>query len=118
MNEITQVVVFFGLLLILTPPLGRYMFRVFQGERTFLHSVLGPVERLSYRLTRVDPREEMTWLRYFFAVLIFNVVGLLSIWVMQMTQARLPLNPQNFPNVPWALALNTAISFVTNTNWQ
>jgi K+-transporting ATPase ATPase A chain len=94
------------------------MARVFQGQRTFLSRVLGPVENGIYRLSGTDPREEMSWARYFWAVLIFNVAGLLSLWVLQMTQVWLPLNPQKFPNVPWALALNTAISFITNTNWQ
>jgi K+-transporting ATPase ATPase A chain len=118
MNEIIQVVLFFGLLIALTPLLGRYMARVFQGSNTFLHPLIGPVERLVYKLTGVAPDEEMSWKGYFLAVLIFNVVGLLSLWVLQMTQFWLPLNPQKLPNVPWNLALNTAVSFVTNTNWQ
>ena len=118
MNEIVQVVLFFGVLLALAPLLGRFMARVFQGEKTFLHPVLQPVERLIYRLSGVVHEAEMSWKQYFFAVLVFNVVGLLSLWVLEMTQAWLPLNPQHFPNVPWALALNTAISFITNTNWQ
>ncbi len=84
----------------------------------FLSRIFGPVEKWIYRFGGVDAREEMSWKRYFFAVLIFNVVGLLSLWALQMVQAWLPLNPQKFPNVPWALALNTAISFITNTNWQ
>ena len=118
MNEMIQVVLFFGLLIAVTPLLGRYMARVFQGDKTFAHPLLGPVERLVYKLTRVSPNEEMSWKAYFLAVLVFNVVGLLSLWVLQMTQFWLPLNPQKLPNVPWDLALNTAISFVTNTNWQ
>src|SRR5579885_1028408 len=118
LNELIQLLAFFGLLIGLTPVLGRFMTRVFIGERTFLHPILRPVERLIYRLSGVDEHEEMSWLRYFLGVLIFNVVGLISLWVLQMTQASLPLNPQKFDNVPWALALNTAISFVTNTNWQ
>jgi K+-transporting ATPase ATPase A chain len=118
MNDIVQVVLFFGLILALTPILGRFMARVFKGERTWLHPVLHPVERLIYKLSGVSPDEEMSWKRYFFGVLVFNVIGLLSLWVLQMTQVWLPLNPQKLPNVPWDLALNTAISFVTNTNWQ
>ena len=117
-NDLVQVVVFFGVLLALAPVLGRFMARVFQGEKTFLHPVLQPVERLIYRLSGVADDAEMSWQQYFFAILIFNVVGLLSLWVLEMTQAWLPLNPQHFPNVPWALALNTATSFITNTNWQ
>src|SRR3984957_1002910 len=118
MNEIIQVGLFFGLLIALTPPLGKYMARVFQGGKTFLHPLLSPVERFVYKLTSVAPDEEMSWKGYFLAVLLFNVLGLLSIWVLQMTQFWLPLNPQKLPNVPWDLALNTAISFITNTNWQ
>ena len=117
-NEFVQLVAFFGLLVGLAPLLGRFLARVFQGERTFLHPVLHPIEKLTYKFSGVDPAEEMSWKRYFLAVLMFNVVGMFSLWVLQMAQAWLPLNPQHYPNVPWALALNTAISFVTNTNWQ
>ena len=117
-HEIIQLVLYFGLLVGLTPALGGFMARVFKGQRTFLSGVLGPVEKWIYRLGRVDPAEEMSWKRYFFAVLIFNVIGIVSLMVLEMTQASLPLNPQQFPNLPWALALNTAISFITNTNWQ
>jgi K+-transporting ATPase ATPase A chain len=116
--EIIQVVVFFGLLIALTPLLGRFMYKVYSGQKTWLHPFLLPIERLIYRLSGIDPNEEMSWQKYFFAVLMFNVVGLMSLWVLQMTQAWLPANPQHFPNVPWALALNTAVSFITNTNWQ
>jgi potassium-transporting ATPase potassium-binding subunit len=118
MNDFVQLLAFFGLLIGLAPLLGRFLARVFQGERTFLHPVLQPFEKLTYKLSGIDPAEEMTWQRYFIAVLLFNVVGLVSVWVLQMVQAWLPLNPQHFPNVPWALALNTAVSFITNTNWQ
>jgi K+-transporting ATPase ATPase A chain len=118
MNDVIQVALFFGLLLVLTPVLGRLMARVLKGERTFLHPALHPVEKLIYKLCGTDPAEEMSWKHYFAAVLVFNVIGILSLWGLQMTQAWLPLNPQKLPNVPWDLALNTAISFITNTNWQ
>jgi len=117
-NDWVQIGLYFGLLIGLAPVLGGYMARVFQGERTPLSPVLAPVERLVYRLGGTAPDEEMSWQRYFWAVLIFNVLGILSLTALQMTQGHLPLNPQQFPNVPWALALNTAISFITNTNWQ
>src|ERR1700683_384511 len=117
-HEIIQLVLYFGLLIGLTPLLGGFMARVFEGQRNPLSRILGPVEKLIYRLGGVDPAEEMSWKRYFFAVLIFNVIGIISLMVLEMTQASLPLNPQKFPNLPWALALNTAISFITNTNWQ
>jgi len=117
-NDIIQVVLFFGLLITLAPVLGRFMARVFAGERTFLHPVLGWVETAVYKLTGVNPAEEMTWLRYFGAVLVFNLVGIVSLMAIQMTQVSLPYNPQHLPNVPFLLALNTAVSFITNTNWQ
>ena len=117
-NELVQIGIYFGLLIALTPLLGGYMARVFNGERTWLSPVLVPLEKLIYRLGGTAPDEEMSWRRFFWAVLIFNVLGVLSLMALQMTQAHLPLNPQQFPNVPWALALNTAISFITNTNWQ
>jgi K+-transporting ATPase ATPase A chain len=117
-NEVIQVLLYFGLLIGLTPLLGGFMARVFEGKQTFLSGILGPVEKLVYRLGGVDANEEMSWKRYFCAVLIFNVIGILSLMALEMTQGSLPLNPQKFANVPWALALNTAISFITNTNWQ
>jgi potassium-transporting ATPase potassium-binding subunit len=117
-NELLQLVLYFGLLIGLAPVLGGFMAHVFQGERTFLSGILGPVEKWVYRLGGIDTNEEMSWKRYFCAVLLFNVVGLVTLMALEMTQAWLPLNPQKFPNVPWALALNTAISFITNTNWQ
>ena len=117
-HEIFQVLFFFILLLGLTPLLGTFMARVLEGHPPFAVRWLRSLEAWIYRLGGVKPDEEMTWQRYFWAVLLFNVVGLLSIWGLQMVQAWLPLNPQKFGNVPWALALNTAISFVTNTNWQ
>jgi K+-transporting ATPase ATPase A chain len=118
MNEIVQLVLFFGLLIGLTPLLGRFMARVFQGQKTFLQPLLRPVERLVYWTGGVNENAEMSWKGYFAAVLIFNVVGILSLMALMMSQKWLPLNPQQFDNVPWALALNTAISFITNTNWQ
>jgi len=117
-NEIVQLVLYFGLLIGLTPVLGGFMGRVFQGQRTWLSGILGPVERWFYRLGGVDATEEMSWKRYFLAVVMFNVLGIVTLMALEMTQGWLPLNPQKFPNVPWALALNTAISFITNTNWQ
>jgi K+-transporting ATPase ATPase A chain len=117
-NEVIQVALFFGLLIGLTPILGRFMARVFQGQKTFLHPLLQPVEKLVYWAGGVEEQAEMSWKTYFLAVLLFNVVGLLSLMGLLMTQKWLPLNPQQLDNVPWALALNTAISFITNTNWQ
>ena len=117
-NDIIQLAVFFGGLIALAPLLGRYMARVFSGESTFPSKVIAPLEKLVYRAGSINPNEEMSWKQYFLAVLIFNVIGLVSLWVLMMTQAWLPLNPMKMANVPWDLALNTAISFITNTNWQ
>src|ERR1700756_5599558 len=102
--EIVQIVLFFGLGIALTPPIGRFMARVFKGEKTFLHPVLHPMEKLIYRLTGVDPDEEMTWQHYFMAVLMFATVGFVADMAIFMTQKGLPLNPQHLDNCSWHLA--------------
>jgi len=117
-NEILQLLLYLGLLIGLMPLLGTYMAKVFEGSETFLTKVFRPLEKIIYRLGGIYPGEEMSWSRYFKAVLIFNFVGLLTLWILQMIQISLPFNPQKSGNVSWALALNTAISFITNTNWQ
>ena len=109
---------YFLLILAVTKPLGLYMKRVFAGERTFLDPVVGPVEKLLYRLGGVGPLKDQTWLQYGGAMLIFNVVGLVVVYAMQRLQQFLPFNPDKLPAVPPALAWNTAVSFTTNTNWQ
>lgn len=110
--------VYFLLVLAVTKPLGLYMRRVFTGERTFLDPVLGPVERLVYRLGGVDPRKEQDWKAYASSMLVFSVLGILGVYAFERLQHLRPLNPDRLPAVPPALAWNTAISFVTNTNWQ
>jgi K+-transporting ATPase ATPase A chain len=117
-SDIIQLAVFFILLLSLAPVLGRYMARVFSGESTLLSRFIAPLEKAVYRVGGIRDGEEMPWKRYFAAVLIFNVIGLLSLWGLMMIQAWLPLNPMKLGNVAWDQALNTAISFITNTNWQ
>ncbi len=113
-----QVFLYVGLLAGLTPLLGKFMHRVFSGERTFLSPVLGPVERLIYKLGGVDAKREMRWTHYTLAMLAFNLFGFLAVLGLQLFQKSLPLNPQNLDNVPFGLAFNTAVSFMTNTNWQ
>ncbi len=113
-----QVVTFFVLVLICVKPLGLFMARVFAGERTFLSPVFAPVENAVYRVCRIDPNAEMTWYVYLFAVLAFTFVGLAYLYILLRTQQWLPLNPQGFGPMAPDLAFNTAISFVTNTNWQ
>lgn len=116
--DIIQILLYLGILVALTPLLGHYMFKVFTGERTLLHRILSPIERWIYRLAGVDAQQEMRWTHYAGALLVFNFFGFLAVFLLQIFQQALPLNPQHLPNVPTALAFNTAISFMTNTNWQ
>ncbi len=113
-----KVAVFFLILLAVTKPLGLYMRRVFSGEKTILDPVLDPVERLVCRLGGVDAKKEQDWKAYAASMLAFSVLGVLGVYAVERFQALLPLNPDRLPAVPPALAWNTAISFVTNTNWQ
>ena len=113
-----QILVFLAVVAAVTPPIGGYMVRVFERERTWLDPVLRPIERLIYRLTRVDERCAMRWTEYAAALLLFSATSMLLLYVMQRAQGFLPLNPQRLPGVPAALAFNTAASFTTNTNWQ
>ncbi len=113
-----KIAVYFLLVLAVTKPLGLYMRRVFSGERTFRDPVLGRLERLVYRLGGVDPRKDQDWKAYASSMLVFNVLGVVGLYVLERLQHLLPLNPDRLQAVPPALAWNTAISFVTNTNWQ
>jgi K+-transporting ATPase ATPase A chain len=113
-----QPVVYLAALLLLVKPLGGFMARVYSGERTFLHPVLAPVERLFYRAAAVKPDAEMTWKTYAAALLVFNLLGFLAVYVLQRLQGILPLNPQGLAAVSPDPAFNTAVSFATNTNWQ
>ncbi|MBC7779095.1 MAG: potassium-transporting ATPase subunit KdpA [Proteobacteria bacterium] len=99
-------------------PLGRYMARVYQGERTLLSPVLGPLERIVYRVAGVDASASMHWTRYAFAMLWLNVLGALAVYGLQRAQSILPANPQSMGAVSADSAFNTAVSFATNTNWQ
>lgn len=116
--DILQIVLFLGLLTACTPWLGRYMQRVFDGERTFLRPALHPVEKLLYRFSGVAMDEEQSWKGYAAALLLFNALGFLFLFLLQLAQGVLPLNPEKLPGVEPLLAFNTATSFVTNTNWQ
>ena len=113
-----QLILYMVVLIALAKPLGTFMARVYQGERTFLDPVFGPVERLIYRLCGVRPDEEMNWKVYAIAVMLFNVLGLLVVYALQRLQGFLPLNPQGFGAVSPDSSFNTAVSFATNTNWQ
>ena len=113
-----QIFLFIALIIGLTPVLGTFMYKVFTGEKHLMHPVFGWLEKLSYKVIKVNPNEESNWKSYAFGLLLFNLVGILFVFLIQLIQAQLPLNPANLPNVSWHSALNTAISFVTNTNWQ
>ncbi|PZU21268.1 MAG: potassium-transporting ATPase subunit KdpA [Shinella sp.] len=113
-----QISLLFLAVLFVIKPLGLYMARVFSGERTFLSPVLGRLERDLYRVSGINPEKEQSWLGYTLAMLAFSLTGFLALYAMLRLQAYLPLNPQGFPGVPSDLAFNTAVSFVTNTNWQ
>ena len=117
-TELLQIILFFGLGIALTPVLGRYLARVFKGEKTFLHPLLFPVEKLVYRLSGVAPDEEMSWLKYLWAVVTMTCVGFASLMAILMTQKWLPLNTQGLDNLSWHLAFNTAWSFTCNADWQ
>jgi potassium-transporting ATPase potassium-binding subunit len=118
LNGVLQVLLFLVIVLLVTKPLGLYLYKVFNGERTWLSPVFVPVERLFYRLSGVNPEEEQKWTGYMFAVLAFSLAGMLLLYLLERTQQWLPLNPQGLSNVEAQLAFNTASSFTTNTNWQ
>lgn len=109
---------FFAIVLLPAPWLGRFFFKVMEGQRTWLTPVLGPVEQGCYRLAGVNANQEQDWRQYALALLAFNLVGFLLLFSVLLLQGYLPLNPQHLPGQEWSLAFNTAVSFVTNTNWQ
>ena len=118
-NGWMQILLFLALILLVTKPLGVYMARVFNREKTLLDPVLRPIERLLYRVTSVDENHEMRWTEYAIAMLLFSMVSMVVLYLMERLQGYLPFNPQKFGAVaPAHLAFNTAASFTTNTNWQ
>ena len=112
------VLAFFALVLLPAPWLGRFYYKVMEGQRTWLTPVVGPVEKLCYRVAGVDPSREQSWRQYALALLMFNLAGFLLLFSVLVFQQYLPLNPQQLPGQEWTQAFNTAVSFVTNTNWQ
>ncbi|HUN66728.1 MAG TPA: potassium-transporting ATPase subunit KdpA [Bacteroidota bacterium] len=115
---IGQIVLYLGVLLLLVKPLGAFMARVYRREKTFLDPVAGPVERLMYRLSGIDPGAEMDWKANVVAMLLFNVAGLGIVYLLQRLQQFLPLNPQGLGAITPDSSFNTAVSFASNTNWQ
>jgi K+-transporting ATPase ATPase A chain len=117
-NGWLQILLFLGLIFAVTKPMGVFMTRVFDRERTFLDPVARPLERLLYRVTGVDENHEMRWTEYAFAMLLFSGASMLLLYLIERVQQFLPWNPQKFGGVVPDLAFNTAASFTTNTNWQ
>ena len=113
-----QIGLFLAVLVLLVKPLGWYMARVYEGKPCGLGWAVGWLERLIYRVCGIDPNEEMAWTTYAKAMLVFNLLGIAAVYVLQRVQGLLPLNPQHMAAVPPDLAMNTAVSFATNTNWQ
>jgi K+-transporting ATPase ATPase A chain len=116
--DFLQIALFVALLIGLTPVIGNFMSKVFTGEKHFMLPVLGWLERLTYKFIRVNPDEETNWKSYTFGLLAFNLAGFVFLFLIQVFQAYLPLNPANLSNLTWHSAFNTAVSFMTNTNWQ
>ena len=118
MSAILQYGLYLAILVILAIPLGAYIKKVMDGEKTFLSRILTPCENAVYKVMRIKKEEELSWKKYAVSVLIFSGIGLIFLFLLQLLQGVLPGNPQNLPGVKWDLSFNTAVSFVTNTNWQ
>ena len=112
------ILTFLALVLIPAPFLGRFYYKVMEGQRTWLSPALRPVENVCYRVAGVDPATEHSWQRYALALLAFNLAGFVLLFAILLLQGYLPLNPQHLPGQEWTLAFNTAVSFMANTNWQ
>ena len=117
-NSYLQIICYVSTLLLLVKPLGWYMARVYEDESVGLNRLLAPVETILYRISGINPKQEMPWTDYAIAMLVFNALGTLAVFAMQSLQASLPFNPQSLPNVRPDSAFNTAVSFASNTNWQ
>ena len=113
-----QILLYCAIIVALVKPLGGYMTRVFDGERTFLSAVLRPVEAALYRVGGIDEKREQHWLNYTVAMLLFHIGGFLILYALMRLQHVLPFNPAGQSAVPSDLTFNTAVSFITNTNWQ
>lgn len=117
--DILQMLIFICLLVIITIPLGSYIAKVFTNQHTFFDFVAKPIEKFVYKITGIDESHEMNWKEYALSLVIFNFLGMIFLFILLVSQGKLPLNPQKLPGISsWHLALNTAVSFVTNTNWQ
>jgi len=117
-EEVFLILLFLLIVTIFAIPFGKYMSKVFTGKKTFMTPVIRPVENFIYRICSIDENQEMSWKKYAYALIIFNIIGITFLFVLQLIQNFLPLNPAQMSSVRWDTALNTAISFTTNTNWQ
>ncbi len=99
--DLLAITLFFILIIVAAIPFGKYMSMVFNGERTFMTPIIRPLERIIYRICRIDETEEMSWKTYALGFIAFNVFGIVLLMLIQISQGILPLNPQNFPGVPW-----------------
>lgn len=117
-GTVIQYILYLAILVLLAIPFGAYIGKVMNGEKTILSKIFVPCENLVYKVMRIDKSEQMNWKRYTVCTLLFSAAGLLGLFLLQTLQGFLPGNPQNLPGVPWDLSFNTAVSFVTNTNWQ
>jgi K+-transporting ATPase ATPase A chain len=117
-STVIQFAFFIVLLLVLAKPLGEYIGKVLDQDKTPLDRIVGPVERVIYRIAGIDPADRMDWKQYTFALILFNLLAIATVFLLQKVQGALPLNPQKLAGLPNDLAFNTAVSFVTNTNWQ
>lgn len=117
-SQILQIILILAILTIIAVILGEYMAKVFSGEKTLLSPIFKPVEKVLYKLFGIDENKEMDWKTYSISLVILNIIGIIALFGLQEIQHLLPLNPQKFGPLKWDLALNTAVSFVTNTNWQ
>lgn len=113
-----QLALFLAILTIIALALGEYMAKVFKGEKTLLSFILRPIEKLLYKLFGIDETAEMDWKTYSFSLIILSILGVIGLFALQEWQKLLPFNPQSLGPVRWDTAINTAVSFVTNTNWQ
>jgi K+-transporting ATPase ATPase A chain len=118
MPGLLQIAVYFIVLIAAAAPLGRYMAGVYSGKPVLFGRIMSPLEKWIYRCCRIDPEQEMTWKTYAGGLLVFNLAGFLAVFLLERLQGLLPLNPGGFGAVPFDLAFNTAVSFMTNTNWQ
>lgn len=117
-QDIIQVILYVTVLTVLTPFAGHYMYKVFTGSKHFMQPVFGWLEKSACKFTGINPKEENNWKTYAAQLLAFNAIGIIFLFALQILQAYLPLNPANAGGITWHCAFNTAVSFVTNTNWQ